>query len=280
MTRTAAAVLLSLLPGVAATQADAPPAAVVQAIQNARAGGCESRGGPPGAVQPDVRLVRAAARLARGAALEAALAAEGYRHQRASVVALQGYRGAALAQGLVRHACHTLLQPAWQHLGLHQSGDAAWVILAEPFSPPRPEEASRMRAEVLRLTNQARAQPRRCGERHMDAAPPLKASPLLERTAEMHAVDLARHGDFSHTGRDGSQVGQRADRSGYAWRRIGENLAAGQATAAAAVQGWLASPGHCANLMQPDFTEMGLAYAVNLQSPGGIYWVQVLGTPR
>jgi uncharacterized protein YkwD len=61
---------------------------------------------------------------------------------------------------------------------------------------------------------------------------------------------------------------------------VGENLAAGQTTAAQAVQGWLDSPGHCANLMQPGFTQMGLAFAVNLQSPQGIYWAQVLGTPR
>jgi uncharacterized protein YkwD len=47
------------------------------------------------------------------------------------------------------------------------------------------------------------------------------------------------------------------------------------------VQGWLDSPGHCANIMNDDFTEMGAAYAVNTaREPARIYWTQVLGTPR
>jgi uncharacterized protein YkwD len=173
-----------------------------------------------------------------------------------------------------------LLNPAWQHLGLHAVGTSAWVVLAEPFSAPRPEDAERVRAELLQRINQARAQPRRCGDRSVGPARPLQPQADLHRAAQAHADDMARHSYFSHTGRDSSQVAQRADRTGYAWRRIGENLAAGQSTPAAAVEGWLASPGHCANLMQPEFSEVGLAYAVNLQSRDGIYWVQVLGTPR
>jgi uncharacterized protein YkwD len=85
---------------------------------------------------------------------------------------------------------------------------------------------------------------------------------------------------FSHTGSDGSQVAERARRSGYAWRSVGENIAAGQMTAEAAMQGWIKSPSHCANLMQPGYTEMGLAFAVNPQSESGVYWVQVFGLPE
>ena len=51
-------------------------------------------------------------------------------------------------------------------------------------------------------------------------------------------------------------------------------------TADVAVQGWLKSPGHCANIMSPDFSEMGAAFAVNPKSSAGIYWVQVLGAAR
>lgn len=260
-------------------QADAAPA-TLSAISQARARGCEGRQGVNTALALDSRLMRAAERISRGMELGQALRAEGYRAQRASVVSLQGYGTGGLAQGMARHACAALLNPAWQQLGIHQQGQAAWVILADPFSPPSPQDESQVRAELLQRINQARAQARRCGDRHFGAAGPLRLVPALDRTAELHAADMARHSYFSHTGRDGSQVAQRADRSGYAWRRIGENLAGGQTTAAAAVEGWLNSPGHCANLMQPDFTEMGLAYAVNLQSSEGIYWVQVLGTPR
>ena len=44
--------------------------------------------------------------------------------------------------------------------------------------------------------------------------------------------------------------------------------------------GWLASPGHCSNIMNPDFTEMGAAYAIDKSSAAGSYWTQVFGTPR
>lgn len=58
-------------------------------------------------------------------------------------------------------------------------------------------------------------------------------------------------------------LAKRASRAGYRWRAIAENIAAGQMNAAVAVQGWLNSRGHCANLMSPVYTEMGAAFAVN-----------------
>lgn len=267
----------------AQAQTPVPPPAdpLLAALNQARQAGCQGRPGRTPALAQELRLQRAAERMARGQDLQAALNAEGYRAQRAGVVALRGYASAnALAQGLARHACDTLVDPAWQQAGLHQRGDAGWVILAIPFSPPQPQDEAQVRAEILQRVNQARTLARRCGNQSMASAPPLQFNAELHRSAELHAADMARHGYFSHTGRDGSQVADRANRSGYAWRRIGENLAAGQTTAEAAVQGWLDSPSHCANLMQPAYTEMGLAYAVNPQSREGIYWVQVLGTPR
>jgi uncharacterized protein YkwD len=61
---------------------------------------------------------------------------------------------------------------------------------------------------------------------------------------------------------------------------VGENIAAGQQAPDAAVDGWLRSPPHCANLMGPQYTEMGIAFAVQPTSEAGIYWVQMFGTPR
>lgn len=253
----------------------------LQAINQARARGCEGRAGQASSLALEPRLQRAAERLSRGQGLEAAMTAEGYRAQRASMIALRGYRDATgLAQGLGQHACNTLVEAQWRQVGFHQKGDASWVILAAPFAPPQPQDEAQVRAEVLQLVNQARSQARRCGTQTFGSAAPLRLNTQLHRAAQLHAADMAAHSYFSHTGRDGSQVADRASRADYAWRRIGENLAAGQTTPAAAVQGWLDSPGHCANLMQPAYTEMGLAYVVNQQSREGIYWVQVLGQPR
>ena len=61
-------------------------------------------------------------------------------------------------------------------------------------------------------------------------------------------------------------------RAGYDWRRVGENLARAEMPAAEVVELWLASPGHCANVMHPGHVEMGVA---GLDG----YWTQVFGRP-
>jgi uncharacterized protein YkwD len=85
---------------------------------------------------------------------------------------------------------------------------------------------------------------------------------------------------FDHRGSDGSTVGPRAARVGYKWRTVGENIAVGVETPEDVVQGWLDSPGHCANIMAPGFTEMGIAFVVDRKSEAGIYWTQVFAAPR
>ena len=88
-------------------------------------------------------------------------------------------------------------------------------------------------------------------------------------------------GNFlEHEGRDGSTPAQRATRAGYDWRSIGENIAMGQTTPELVVQAWLKSPEHCANIMEPGFAQMGVAFAVRPDSEGGIYWAQSFGRPR
>jgi uncharacterized protein YkwD len=102
----------------------------------------------------------------------------------------------------------------------------------------------------------------------------------LEHAAGQYARDLASYGYLDHTGRDGSSAAQRITRSGYRWREVGENLARGIMTPEDAVAGWLHSPEHCANLMDPAFRQMGVAYAVNPGNDAGVYWALEFGTPR
>ena len=91
---------------------------------------------------------------------------------------------------------------------------------------------------------------------------------------------MARNNYISHTGRDGSNPAQRDRRAGHPYRSIGENIAAGwQMKPEDSVAGWIKSPGHCANLMNPAFTEMGVAFAVDPGSKMGVYWTQTFGTP-
>ena len=61
---------------------------------------------------------------------------------------------------------------------------------------------------------------------------------------------------------------------------MGENIAYGPKSVEEVVQGWLDSPGHCENIMDPRFVEMGLGYAVGHVSKRGLYWVQLMAAPR
>ena len=136
-----------------------------------------------------------------------------------------------------------------------------------------------IRARVLALVNEARSVARRCGWKRLPAAPPLAQSEALDRAALAHAKDMAARSRMQHAGGDGSAPGDRATRAGYRWRTVGENVAAGQATPEEAVASWLKSSGHCANLMDPDYFEMGVGFAADPQGAGGPYWVQVFGAP-
>ena len=91
---------------------------------------------------------------------------------------------------------------------------------------------------------------------------------------------MASRSTLSHEGRDGSTPADRAGRAGYRWRIVGENLASGPGSADEVVKGWLASPHHCSNIMEPRFTEMGVAYYVDKKSTSVIYWTQMFGSPR
>ena len=141
------------------------------------------------------------------------------------------------------------------------------------------ERNSVVRSRVLELVNVARSQPRKCGSRRYAAAAPLSASRKLTDAAEDHARDMARKKYFDHRGSDGSQPKDRVRRAGYQWSLTGENIAFGPESAEEVVAGWLDSPGHCANIMEPRFREIGVGVAEG-RKRGHIYWVQAFGAPR
>jgi uncharacterized protein YkwD len=255
--------------------------ALLGALNTLRQQGCTKGDRPVKPLRENAELSRAASLIAGGRKLEDALKASGYRAVRAAQISVRGAAGAAaLARSTLGKSCATALHGELAEAGFYQRGTQTWVVLAAPFSPPQAAQAGNVQARILALVNEARAQPRRCGAESFAAVHPLRWSNTLQEAAAGHAADMARHSYFSHTGRDGSNVTDRASRAGYAWRAVGENIAAGQMQADAAVQGWLNSPGHCANLMAPAYTEMGAAFAVNTNSSAGIYWVQVFGATR
>lgn len=131
----------------------------------------------------------------------------------------------------------------------------------------------RIKAAMLHRVNTARASGRHCGSQRFGSAAPLTWNDALQAAAQRQSNDMARHDHFSHTGTDGSTLAERVDGAGYLWRTIGENIAFNQRTVAEVMDGWLDSPGHCANIMNPAFTEMGAAITA-------FYWTQTFAAPR
>jgi len=132
--------------------------------------------------------------------------------------------------------------------------------------------------QVLTLINQARSKSCKCGATTYPAVPALTLDAQLNTASDKFAVDLATYNYFSHTGRDGSQPWDRMTREGYNWRAAGENIAAGYTTPAAVVAGWLASEGHCKNIMSANFKNVGVGYGYNTGSTYKAYWVTDFGT--
>ncbi len=134
-------------------------------------------------------------------------------------------------------------------------------------------------AEALQFVNARRAAGATCGARGAFAPVPLLAwHTALDQAALAHSDDMVAHNFFSHTGSDDSSAGQRATRAGYAWRTWGENIAAGQGDVATVMAGWMASDGHCANIMNGNFRDIGLACVRGSASNSfRSYWTMVLG---
>jgi uncharacterized protein YkwD len=163
-------------------------------------------------------------------------------------------------------------------------------LKAEPAAPQC--EAPGFAAAALARINELRAAGADCRSSGRFApAPALAWSTPLAQAAARHALDMAAQGLFSHTGSDGSSLSERVQAAGYAWRLVGENVAMGQADIDSVTAGWLARDGHCANLMDPRFTDAGLACRVaspaalapssrSAPSTHRLYWTLDLARPR
>jgi uncharacterized protein YkwD len=220
----------------------------------------------------------AAVRWARGATLSSAVREAGYRADQTAALHMTGT--VPLTAALTHHLCSALLDPASQDLGSVQAGGETWLIVAAPFVPPGAGDSAEVAVQVLRLVNAARATPRLCGRRPLQAAPALRLDTALSAAALAHALDMLRYGYFDHAGHDGSTPGTRVAANGYRYQLVGENIAEGPQTPREVVQGWIDSPGHCLNIMDPRFTDMGLAFAANASGPPRIEWVQEFAERR
>jgi uncharacterized protein YkwD len=215
-----------------------------------------------------------------GGSLREGLRAAGY--QAATVQSIQlvgaGDANAAFVM-LQRQYCDSILDDQAADIGISRAGGQWQLVFARPLVDARQTDALTASKTLLAQVNAARAKPRMCGYRQFAAARPLSWSAALGSAAQGHSRTMANDNYFAHQDRDGETPADRARQAGYRGRQIGENIAAGQGSPSQAMQSWLASPGHCANLMNPMFTQVGAAYATNTRSDLGIYWTMLFGAP-
>lgn len=263
------------------TAAQVQAAGLASEINAIRVQGC---GGQPGAmapVKPSESLDHVARRLSRSGKLGIALDKGGYAAKSSASIHIDGARDStALGQIFRDQYCATVNHPEFSEIGVFRRGAGTWVVLAEPLTAPDNLDQQSVALQVLALVNAARRQARTCGDRQQEATHPLELSAILSQVALAHAGDMARRSSLDHRGSDGSLPAERVTRAGYLWQATAENIAAGQRSAEEVVAHWLDSPGHCANLMGTQYTEMGIAFTTDLQSNARIYWAQVFATPR
>lgn len=256
-------------------------AELIDIVNGIRSTGCERRAPVATRVERDAALDTAAGLIARGSKIDAALIKAGYRATSATSINIGGIAGdAAIRAALADSFCAKVNNAAYTAIGSYARGNEVWLVLAQRFEAVATSDARSVAARVLALVNDARKQDRRCGRKKMSATHALTLSATLTKAAAAHAADMAAHSFMGHDGSDGSTSGERVRRAGYAWRVVGENVAAGQPDAETVVKAWLDSPGHCSNIMNPLFTEMGVAFANAPNSDLLILWAQEFGTPE
>ncbi|WP_275626767.1 CAP domain-containing protein [Pseudomonas sp. 273] len=215
-----------------------------------------------------------------GGGLREEVRAAGYQAQVVRSVRLVGAADADEAFGMLRERyCSALLDPQFADAGVSRARGEWRLVLARSTGGGTLEDPRAAGRALLAEVNAARSRARLCGGRRFAAARPLSWSPALGAAAQAHSRAMARGNYFAHRDPDGDTPADRARAAGYRGRQIGENIAAGQGSTSQAMASWLASPGHCANLMNPMFTQVGAAYASEARSDQGVYWTMLFGAP-
>jgi uncharacterized protein YkwD len=126
---------------------------------------------------------------------------------------------------------------------------------------------------LIDLVNEVRIAGTTCGETYYPPVGLVTWNDKLEQSAINHSTDMFTNDFFSHTSSDGSSLTNRLQAVEYNYSSAGENIALGYTTEQAVLDAWLDSQGHCANIMNGSFKEMGVGRVGN-------YWTQNFGSQR
>ena len=143
---------------------------------------------------------------------------------------------------------------------------------ATPIADPPPPSVSAEALQILTLVN---------NERAARGLAPMQLDTSLNAAAQGHSATQAAAGDIFHIAPDGSNPGDRIARTGYLFSTWGENVAAGYRDPNTVMAAWMRSPGHCRNILNPAFTELGVGYEQRNNDPSRFYdyWTQVFARP-
>jgi uncharacterized protein YkwD len=148
---------------------------------------------------------------------------------------------------------------------------ALFLLAPVSAAPPADKDKFKLSDDEQALLDRTNA------ERKAAGVPELKASPKLFAAARGHAANMAKQNVLAHD-LDGKTFGDRITAAGYRFASAAENVAQGQQTPKEAVETWMNSPPHKANLLNADYTAVGLAVAAN--DKGERFWVQVFAAPQ
>ncbi|MHC8382070.1 CAP domain-containing protein [Pseudomonas sp. LB3P14] len=253
---------------------------LVEAINDYRAhpDRCSGRAGR--ALSPLSLKSNLALPIGYGGGVRDRLKASGYQAVTVRTIRVVGARDADEAFDMLQSDyCGALLDTQFADIGVSRARSEWQVVLARPVLDSQVGDTRAVSKALLAQVNAARSKPRLCGRQRFAAARPLAWNAALGAAAQGHSKAMAYGNYFAHQDPDGEMPADRARAAGFRGRQIGENIAAGQGSPSKAMSGWLASPGHCANLMNPMFTQMGGAYAADARSDEGVYWTMLFGAP-
>lgn len=163
---------------------------------------------------------------------------------------------------------------------LAPAGAARAATCAGADTPVSASTLNGAKAAILCIVN---------AERDARGLPALSQNDKLALAAQRHTDDMVARDFFDHFVPDelaaplGRDPGARLTIAGYPWQTYGENIATGQVTPREVMLGWMRSPGHCRNILDPDVTELGVgvaAVAATLPNQAGGTWTQDFGNPR
>ncbi len=127
--------------------------------------------------------------------------------------------------------------------------------------------------KILDLVNDIRSKGITCGSTYYPPVESIVWSNKLETAASKHSKDMMDNDFISHTSSNGDTFLVRISDTGYLYSSAEENIAMGYSSEESVMNGWLNSQGHCANIMNPSFTEMGVGRVES-------YWTQDFAKPK